>query len=129
MKTLLIAAAAVGLIIGSIALFFPTMLLADLKFAEATGAAVAQTRTVGVLILAVSALNFLVHNHGDSPTMRAILAANLLLHLGIMPLDPIAFATGAFHTYGSFVPNTILHIVLATGFGAVLLRRAGRLSR
>jgi hypothetical protein len=73
-------------------------------------------RTVGVLLLAIGLLNFLVRRHGDSPTMRAILTVNLALQLGIMPIDPLAFLSGTYATLGSFVPNTILHVVLATGF-------------
>ena len=48
--------------------------------------------------------------------------ANLILQLGILPLDPLAYAMGVFTTLGSFVPNTVLHVMLASGFAYYLAK-------
>ena len=66
-----------------------------------------------------------MRRHDDSPTMRAVLIVNLVLQLAILPIDPLAFAAGTFTTLGAFLPNTILHVVLAVAF-ARELRRAAR---
>jgi hypothetical protein len=82
-------------------------------------------RTVGVLLLTIGALNFMVRDHEDSPTLRAVCIANLLLQLAIIPIDPLAYFNGVYTTLGAFVPNTVLHVGLACGF-AYYLRRMPR---
>lgn len=115
-STFLCVAATIALLIGGLALLAPGFLLAELKHAEVTPAAVVMARTVGVLLLCVGALALLVRRHPDSPTMRAVLLANLLVQLGLVPIDPLAWHGGAFHTLGSFVPNTLVNLALAAGF-------------
>jgi len=73
-------------------------------------------RTVGILLITVGVLDFLVRDHEDSPTLRSVLIANLVLQVGIAPIDPSAYVSGVYGTLGSFVPNTILHVCLAGGF-------------
>ena len=46
-----------------------------------------------------------------------MLLANAFVHFGLLPIDPIAWASGTFHTLGSFVPNTALHVA----FGGLAL--------
>ena len=115
-STFLSVAASVALLVGGLALLAPAILLAELKHAEVTPAAMVMARTVGVLLLCVGALALLVRRHPDSRTMRAVLLANLLVQLGLLPIDPLAWYGGAFHTLGSFVPNTLIHLGLAAGF-------------
>ena len=112
----------VAVAISAFALVAPAVLLEHVKHAEATASAQVMARTVGVLLLSVGALNLMVRRHPDSPTMRSVLWANLLLQLAILPIDPIAWAIGAFDGLDSFVPNTILHFVLAAGFAGLLFR-------
>ena len=115
-KTFLTLTVIASAIIGTVALFFPSFLICEVKHAAPSPAANAMARTVGALILSVGALNFLVRSHPQSPTLRAILTANIIVHLGLLPLDPIAYATGTFHTLGSFLPNSLLHVVFAAAF-------------
>ena len=115
-KTLLTITAITAIAVGALALLSPGVLIENIKVADPSATANVMARTAGVLLLAIGLLNFLVRGHGDSPTMRAILIANLVLQLGILPIDPLAFASGTFTTLGSFVPNTILHVLLAAGF-------------
>ena len=121
-STFLAVASFIAMAIGLFALSTPVVLLETAKVAIANGAAVAMTRTVGVLIFCSGILNYMVRNDPDSGTLKSVLVANLLLQVAMMPLDPIAYAVGAFHTLGSFVPNTILHVLLAGGFVFYLSR-------
>ena len=114
--------AAIATIIGSICLFTPEMLIVEVKHAIPSSAANVMARTVGILLVSIAILNFLVRNHEDSQTIKAILKANLVLQLGIMPIDPLAYAYGIYATTSSFLPNTILHILLAAGFTYFILR-------
>lgn len=115
----------VALCVGALALFAPAVLITNFKAAAPSASANVMARTVGVLLLAVGLLDLLVSRHADSLTLRAILIVNLVLQLALLPIDPLAFVAGTFTTLGSFVPNTILHILLATAF-ARELRRLGR---
>ncbi|MFM9900044.1 MAG: hypothetical protein ACKVOT_03455 [Polaromonas sp.] len=121
-KLFLTIAAVVAALVGALALLAPAFLLATLKGAVPNPAALVMARTTGLLLLTVGLMAFLVRNHGDSPTMAAVLAANLFLQLGLIPMDPVAYLNGAFTTLGSFAPNTVIHVLLATGFAYHLLR-------
>ncbi|MFK7987561.1 MAG: hypothetical protein AB8I08_16195 [Sandaracinaceae bacterium] len=120
--TFLTAVAVVAGTIGLFALVLPDVLLVAVKHAEPNPAALVMTRTVGVLLITMGVLNALVRSHSNSPTLRAVLAANLVLQVAIAPIDPLAWLDGTFHTLGSFLPNTGLHIALAAGFGVLLWR-------
>ena len=116
-KLFLSVAGASAFAVGCLAFLAPRVLLLDVKAAaEASGAAVVMARTTGVLLLAVGALSWAIRGDEDSPTMRSFLAANFALQIAIMPVDPWAFATGVWGTPAAFLPNTILHILLAAGF-------------
>ena len=115
-KTFLTLVAIVATAVGGFALVAPATLLETVKHAQPSNAANVMARTVGILLLTVGILNFLVRAHDDSPTLRAVLVANLVLQLGILPIDPIAYAHGVYATLGSFAPNTLLHVLLAAGF-------------
>jgi hypothetical protein len=120
-KTFLTIVSPIALAIGALAVIAPGTLVEGVKHAAPSEAANVMARTVGVLLVSFGLLNFLVRGHGDSPTMRAILAANLLLQLGLLPIDPLAYAHGVYAGLGSCVPNTVLHVLLASGFGYHLL--------
>ena len=112
--------------VGALALLFPRVLIAGVKMAATTPAAEVMARTVGVLLLGIAVLDFLVRDHEDSPSLRAILLTNLFVQLAILPIDPMAYATGVYGTPAAFVPNTVLHLVLATGYARALFRPATR---
>ncbi len=115
-KTFLTVTAVIVLLIGGFALAAPGALLTNVKHAAPSEVANVMARTVGILLVSVGVLNFLIRDHEDSPTLRAVLIANSLLQIGILPIDPIAYASGAYRSLGSFVPNTALHVLLASGF-------------
>lgn len=115
-KTVLSVTAFIAIPIGLFILVAPQFFLESVKHAEPNDTANVMARTAGILLISIGLLDFLVRNSSDSPTMLAILAANLVLQIGIMPIDVIAYVTGAFSTLGSFVPNTIAHVILASGY-------------
>ncbi len=121
-KTFLTINALVALAVGLFALLAPNVLLTSVKVAQASESANVMARTVGILISSVGLLGLLVRSHPSSPTLRAVLVANLVLQIGILPIDPMAYASGTFTTLGSFLPNTILHLLLASGFAYFLVK-------
>jgi hypothetical protein len=106
----------IALSIGLLALLAPSVLLQEIKHAAPSEAANVMARTVGALLVSVGVLAFWVRRHPPSPTLRAVLGVNLLLQLLILPIDPLAWHGGTFQTLGSFLPNTALHLLLASGF-------------
>ena len=127
-KTFLTIVAFVATSIGVAALLVPAPFLREVKAAAPSETANVMARTVGILLVFVGILNFLVRDHEDSPTLRAVCVANLFLQIGIMPIDPLAYFNGVYKSLGAFVPNTVLHVVLAAGF-AFFLAQMGRSPR
>ena len=125
-KAFLTFTSIVVLVIGVFALTVPSVLITSVKVAAPSETANVMARTVGILLITIGVLDFMVKDHEDSPTLRAILIANLVLQIGIMPIDPSAYATGVYKTVGSFAPNTVLHILLACGFSYYLLKMKRR---
>jgi hypothetical protein len=121
-RTFLTITAFVPMAVGALALLAPGFLLGELKGAETNGAAEVMARTVGVLLVSWGVLTFLVRGAPGSSTLRAVLAGNLFLQLAMLPVDPLAYMSGVFVGLGSFVPNTILHVVLAAAFVHFLRR-------
>ena len=127
-KLFLTIAAVIAALVGGLSLLAPDILIGPVKASVANPAALVMARTVGVLLLCVALLAFLVRDHADSPTMQSVLTANLALQLGILPIDPLAYLNGTFGTLGAFVPNTIVHVLLASGFAYYLLQLRKRLA-
>jgi hypothetical protein len=73
-------------------------------------------REVGVLILALGVTLFLVRKHHDSPTLRAVLLGNAMVQLGLLPLELFAYREGVITLLSGIVPNSVLHVLLGTGF-------------
>jgi len=115
-RRLLVFTAAPALCIGSFALMFPELLLLGKGVMTPDAAAVAMTRTVGVALIGFAGLDLAVSELPPSASLRRVLLANAVFQLALLPLDPWACATGAFHGLGSFLPNSVLHVALATLF-------------
>ena len=124
-KTFLGIVGVIGIVIGSMALLFPAALLAG-KGVSPEPAPVVWVREVGILILAMSAVVILARAQPDSPTMRAILWGNALLHAGLFPIELAAWNAGVITRVSGVAPNSVLHVVLAAGFVAFARRVAPR---
>ena len=115
-STFLVFASAIALAVGSFALAFPRTLLEGKGVALPNQAAGLWVREVGVAIFALGVILFLVRKHPDSPTLRALLLGNALVQLGLLPIELAAFHYGVITRLSGIVPNTVLHVVLASGF-------------
>ncbi len=113
-KIFLTMAAAIGLGVGSFALLFPSPLLAS-KGVSSVEANI-WAREVGVLLIAIGVIAYLVRGHDDSPTLKAILLGNIIIQLGLLSIELLAYQDGIITLLSGIIPNTALHVVLAAGF-------------
>jgi len=112
--------ACIAFSIGAFDLVLPGILIEHVKYALPSETANVMARTGGILLVAFGILNFLVRNDEDSPTLRSVFIANIFLQICIVPIDPIAYLNGTYKTLGSFIPNTIIHVLLVCGFAFYL---------
>ena len=122
-KTFLTIVAGLGFAIGLLALCLPAVLLAG-KGVPPEPAASVWVREVGVLILALSAILLLVRGQPDTPTMRAVLWGNAIVHGGLLPIEIVAWQDGVITRLSGILPNSVLHVTLCVGF--VLFARRAR---
>ena len=115
-KLFLTMVACVALAVGSVALLGPGVFLETGKGALPSETAKVMMREVGVLLVAVGLLGWLVRDHPDSPTLRAILVANAVLQVGIFPIEIVAYQRGVFPLLSGIVPNSVFHVLAAAGF-------------
>jgi hypothetical protein len=114
-STFLLCAALVALAVGSFALLAPTTLLASKGISSAAANVWAQE--VGVFLIATSVTAFLVRHHADSPTLQAILICNLIVQIGLLAIEVLAFIAGTIPLLSGIIGNSVVHVLLATGFG------------
>jgi hypothetical protein len=126
-KAFLTSVGTIALAIGVFALTWPAALLAS-KGVAPNPVAKVWVREVGVLILASGVLTLLVRKHPDSPTLRAFLFSSALVHAGLLPIEIAAWTTGVLPGLGPILPNSVLHVVVATGFLYYALRARRELS-
>lgn len=104
---------AFGLIFALMFLFAPNM-IATMSGVEPVPVMTVPVRALGVMILALTLLNLLVRNHDDSPTLAAVLWANLAVHLLTPLVDGLGAAQGLMPV-SSVLPGAAAHLVLAWG--------------
>jgi hypothetical protein len=109
-------AALVALIVATLALLWPAHLLHS-KGVAPSAAAEVWIREVSVLLIALAALVLMVRRHDDSPTLRAVLVFNMLVQLGLFPIEIAAWFDGVITRAWGVIPNSVLHLVLAACFG------------
>lgn len=120
-KTFLTLVSLIELAIGAAALLSPETAL-EIKGVAASDAANVWVREVGVLLVAMGAITFLVRGHEASPTLKAFFVGNIIVQLGLFPIEPVAYAHGTITRLSGIVPNTILHLLLAGGFAFYLAK-------
>lgn len=97
-KTFLTIASVIPLLIGLFGMLAPDVFLAKVKTAAPNPTAIVMGRTACVFLFSMGLMTFLVRDHEDSRTFEAFLTANLILQLGIVPVDPLAYLNGVFST-------------------------------
>lgn len=106
----------IALAVGTAATLFPAALL-ESKGVAPTAATCLWMREVGVMLLAMGVVFVRVRTHPDSPTVRALMAGNLLIQLGLLGIEVAGYANGVITLLSGILPNAVLHVVLALGFG------------
>lgn len=119
-KTFLSIASLIALGVGIFALAFPAALLESKGVAANAGANV-WVRQVGLLLIALGVTAFLVRGDEDSPTLKALFIGNIIVQLGLFPIEPLAYLNGVVTKVEGIIPNTLLHLVLAGGFAWYLM--------
>ncbi|RYZ43521.1 MAG: hypothetical protein EOO71_03420 [Myxococcaceae bacterium] len=114
----------IALGVGLFATLLPDLLLEG-KGVAAGPATRIWVREVGVLLLCLAVMAFLVRRHPDSPTMRALLVGNGLVHVGLFPIEIIAWHEGILSRLPGILPNSVVHIVLAAGFFGFAFQPSG----
>jgi hypothetical protein len=109
-------ASTIALGVGSFAIGLPHVLLAGKGVALPNPAAVLWVRELGVTIFALGVTTFLVRKHTASPTLRAFFFGNAVVQLGLLPLEIVGYYEGTITQLSGIVPNSVLHVVLASGF-------------
>lgn len=107
--------AVIALAIGSIAVALPRTLLDDKGVQLPNEAAAVWVREVGVMIFALGAMLLLVRKHPDSPTLRALLFGNAIVHLGLLPIELVAYHQAILTRLAGVAVNSPLHLLLAIG--------------
>ncbi len=114
-RTFITITSCIALAVGLFALTLPAALLFT-KGVSPDPAASVWVREVGVLLIAVGVMAFLVRGEPDSLTLRGFLVGNAIVHVGLFPIEIMAYAQGVITRLDGIVPNSILHVVVAGGF-------------
>jgi hypothetical protein len=107
--------------IGAVAVLAPAVLL-ESKGVAPSAATNLWVREVGVAILASGVMTFLMRGLEDSPGLRALLIGNMVLQLGLLPIEIIGYSQGVITKLSGILPNEVLHLLLACAFGHFALR-------
>jgi hypothetical protein len=116
---------AVAIAVGSLAIALPQVLLESKGVAPPHDAAAVWVREVGVAILALGVMMFLVRRHGESPTLRCFFFGNAFVQLGLLPIEIAAYHERVVTQLSGIIPNSGLHVVLASGFLVYAARMRG----
>lgn len=114
--TFLTLSSAVAFAVALFALGFPRALLAG-KGVQPGAEVAVWVREVGALILAAGVTTLLARSAPDSQALRSILIGNAVLHAALLPIEILALADGVITEVGGVMPNSVLHLTLAIGFG------------
>jgi len=114
-QTFLTLASIVALTVGSIATFYPSLLLLGKGVFPGNEVKVWMTE-VGILLITLGIINFLIRKHPSSPTLFVLFLGNILIQLGLLSVEVMAFAEGTITKISGIVPNGIIHVFLSIGF-------------
>ena len=112
--------AILGFIFGALLFLFPD------KAGEGFGVALTPVssllfRTLGGMILGSALLNFMVRKHSDSPTLKAVLATNLIMHALVMAVDIGGVSSGVLQ-FSKIAVGQLNHLFVGIGSLIYLVR-------
>ncbi|MES2934402.1 MAG: hypothetical protein V4805_13045 [Pseudomonadota bacterium] len=108
-------AATVAVAVGLFALLFPAVLLASKGTAPSLVANV-WVREVGAILLMIGISAAAMRRHPDSPTLRVFFFSNAMIQLALLLIEVIAYQQGTITLLSGILPNSIIHILLGSGF-------------
>lgn len=114
-KTFLTLASLIALAVGAVATVAPLAIL-ESKGVTPGAPVVVWIRQVGVALLGIGVVSFLIRGHAPSATVRAFLFGNAAHQVMLAPIEVMAYRDGTITKLSGIVPNTVLHVVLASGF-------------
>lgn len=114
-KTFITVTAFVALAVASLALLAPNVLL-ESKGVAPERAPVVWVREVGVLLVALGVMSLLLRSERGSRALRAFLIGSALVHVGLFPIEILAYRADVITRLSGIVPNSGLHVLLAAGF-------------
>lgn len=119
-STFLLIAAIITTLFGGMMLFLP------IKAAESFGLTPNPEsslifRWLGAIILSSAILNFLVRNHGDTDTLKAVFIFNIALHAITLIVDFVGIGEGILEV-SKLVPGLVFHSFICIGSIVYLMR-------
>lgn len=120
-QTFLTIASMIAFIVGVTATFFPSLLLVSKGVFPDDGVKVWMTE-VGILLIVLGVVNFLIRKHPSSPTLFVLFLGNVLIQLGLLAVEALAFAKGTITEISGIIPNSVVHVVLAMGFAYYIFK-------
>ena len=73
-------------------------------------------QVVGIMTFSISVILFLTRKDEGSIALRAIIIGNLIMGIGSIPIDWIAYQRGIFMQISSLILSSIIHIIFVIGF-------------
>jgi hypothetical protein len=113
-QAFMVASSLAAFAVGSVALLFPGWILSSKGVAPSAPIAV-WVREVGVLIFAIGLVTFLARKTNDRVAVQAVLLGSATLHLGLLPIELVAYAQGVITKASGIAPNSVLHVALGLG--------------
>ncbi|WP_228237285.1 hypothetical protein [Allomuricauda sp. M10] len=114
-QTFLTIASMNALMVGVTATFFPSLLLISKGVFPGDEVKVWMTE-VGILLIVLGVINFLIRKHPSSPTLFVLFLGNVLIQLGLLAVEVLAFAKGTITEISGIIPNSTVHVALSMGF-------------
>ena len=114
-QTFLTIAAVVGALPAVLMIAFPAQMMEEMD-AQQSDVANVLLQVVGIMTFSISFILFLTRKDEGSIALRAIIIGNLIMGIGSIPIDWIAYQRGIFTQISSLILSTIIHIIFVIGF-------------
>jgi hypothetical protein len=114
-QTFLTIAASVGILFSIFMLASPSEMIKSMG-AQPGDLSDALIQVMSVLLFSISLITFLARKDQGSLALRAIIIGSLVMHIGSIPIDWIAFRHGTFTQISGLIPGTCIHIIFTIGF-------------
>lgn len=114
-QTFLTIAAVVGALPAVLMIAFPAQMMEEMD-AQQSDVANVLLQVVGIMTFSISVILFLTRKDEGSIALRAIIIGNLIMGIGSIPIDWIAYQRGIFTQISSLILSTIIHIIFVIGF-------------